>query len=191
MAQPGGHEHTIDVPVVLGPLVLRVALLAAVCAVTGAAMLRMFLGRPNRVTATTVTTCAAVATFLTLMLARGFDLPDQVAVLILAGIGVPLVLAASRAPGAVTATRYAERLAPWLIAVAAAGAFVEFGRALLGAGPVAATTGLMLGMVGLSWYTFGLPRWRPGSVAVQITAFALASAALAGAGYAMALASGL
>jgi hypothetical protein len=189
MAQPGGHEHIIDVPVVLGPLVLRVGLLAAVCAVTGYALLRAFLGRPNRATAATVTISAAVATFLSLMLAKGFDLPDQVAVLILAGIAVPLILAMSRTPS--PATRYAERFAPLVLAVAAAAALVEFGRAVLtGGNTVLLHTGLMLALVGLSWYTLGLPRWRPGTVALHVTAAVLATAALAGAGYATVLLTG-
>src|SRR5690242_17890700 len=129
MAQPGGHEHTIDLPVVLGPLVLRVALLAAVCAVTGYALLRAFLGQPNRATATTVTISSAVATLLSLMLAKGFDLPDQAAVLILAGIAVPLIFAMARTPS--PAARYAERFAPLVLAVAAGAALVEFTRAVL------------------------------------------------------------
>lgn len=189
--QPG-HDHTIGVPVLIGPLALRIVLLAAVCAVTCFAMLRAFLGEPGRATAAVVTACAAVAIVFELMLASGFDLPDQVAVLILAAIAVPLVLAVSRSPGAVSASRHAERLAPWVLAVAAAGAFVEFSRALLGSGDQAIPvhTGLMLALAGLSWYTFGLPRWRPGSVAVQIMAAGLASATIAGAGYITALMSG-
>ena len=189
------HDHTISVPVVIGPLALRIVLLAAVCAVTGYALMRAFLGEPGRTTAAVITISAATATFLELMLANGFDLPDQVAVLILAGIAVPLVLAMSRAPGAITATRYAERFAPWVLAVAATAAFVEFARALLGGGDPAARailvhTGLMLALVGLSWYTLGLPRWRPGSLAVQIVAAGLAGAAILGAGQLTALTAG-
>jgi hypothetical protein len=188
-----GHDHTIGVPVLIGPVALRIVLLAAVCAVTGFAMLRAFLGAPGRTTAAVVTACAAVGIVLEFMLANGFDLPDQVAVLILAAIAVPLVLAMSRAPGAVSATRHAERLAPWVLAIAAAAAFVEFTRALLGSGDKAILlhTGLMLALAGLSWSTFGLPRWRPGSVAVQIMAAGLAGAAIAGAGYTTALMSGV
>jgi phosphatidylserine synthase len=192
LALQPGHDHTISVPVLIGPLALRIVLLAAVCAVTCFAMLRAFLGEPGRTTAAVVTVCAAVGIVFELMLATGFDLPDQVAVLILAAIAVPLVLAVSRTPGAATATRHAERLAPWVLGVAAAAAFVEFTRALLGSGDKATLlhTGLMLALAGLSWYTFGLPRWRPGSVAVQIMAAGLASAAIAGAGYITALMSG-
>ena len=188
-AQPGGHNHTLDVPVLIGPLALRVVLLAAVCAVTCAAMLRAFLGEPDRTTKAVLTTTAAVATVLELMLASGFDLPSQVAVLILAGVGFPFVLAVSRSPGAITATRHARRFAPWVLAVSAAAAFTEFARAVLGGGDQAILlhTGLMIALVGLSWYTFGLPRWRPGSVAVRILGSSLAGAAIAGAGFITAL----
>src|SRR6266511_2328994 len=164
MAQPGGHNHTIDVPVLIGPLALRVALLAAVCAVAGFALMRAFLGTPSRATTGAVTSCAAVATLLEFMLAGGFDLPDQAAVLILAGVAVPLVLAMSRTPDA---ARYAERAAPWVLGVTAMAAFVEFARAKLAGGinPTMVHTGLMLALGGLSWYRLRLPRWRPGSMA--------------------------
>lgn len=191
--QPGGHSHTIDVPVLIGPLALRVLLLAAICGVTCYAMLRAFLGEPGRTTNAVVTSTAAVAILLEFMLASGFDLPDQVAVLILAGIAVPFVLTLARSPGAVTATRYASRFAPWVITAATAAAFIEFTRALAVGGADKAVllhTGLMLALVGLSWYTFGLPRWRPGGVAVQVLASALASATIAGAGFITVLMSG-
>lgn len=192
MAQPGGHTHTIDVPVVIGPLALRIALLVAVCAVTGYAMLRAFLGEQDRTTRTAVTISAAVAIVFEFMLAKGFDLPDQVAVLILAAIAVPLILTLGRSPGAATATRYAERLAPAVLGVAATGAFIEFARAI-GAGDnrtVLLHTGLMLALAGLPWYTFALPRWQPSRVAVQILASVLAGATMAGVGFATALMSG-
>jgi len=193
--QPGGHDHTLSVPVLIGPLALRIVLLAAICAVTGFAMMRTFLGDPGRTAAGVVTISAAIAIFLELMLAGGFDLPQQFAVLILAAIAVPLVLAMSRAPGAVTASGHARRFAPWVLAGAATAAFIEFGRAVLGSWDTSTQatllhTGLMLALVGLAWYTFGLPRWRPGSVAVQIVAATLASAAIGVAGYAMALTAG-
>jgi hypothetical protein len=189
MTQPSGHEHTIDVPVLIGPLALRVVLLTAVCTVAGFAMLRAFLGPPGRTTTTVVTVSAAAATVLELMLAGGFDLPDQAAVLILAGIAVPLVLAMSRNPGA---TRLAERAAPWVLGIAAGAAFVEFARAKLTGGltTIPVHTGLMLALVGLSWYTLGLPRWRPGSLAVQIMATTLATVTIGGIGAVSAFMSG-
>lgn len=177
------HDHTFGVPVLIGPLILRIVLLVAVCTVTGAAMMRAFLGKPNRATAAAVTTSAAVALLFELMLATGFDLPDQVAVLIIAGTAFPLVLAFSRPPNAATATRYAEQFAPWVITIAAAGTLVEFVRGQT-------HTAIMLALVGLSWYTFGLPRWRPGSVAVRILGTALAGATIAGTGFATAIMTG-
>lgn len=183
--QPGGHDHTFGVPVLVGPLALKIVLLAAVCAVTGFAMMRAFLGEPGRTTAAVVTISAAVATFLELMLAGGFDLPDQAAVLILAGIAFPLVMAISRAPGAITVAPQARLIAPWMIAATATAAFVEFARALLGGGDrtIPAHTGVMLALVGLSWYTFALPRWRPATIGLQIVAALLATAAIAGVGF--------
>jgi hypothetical protein len=124
MSAPSGHEHTIDLPVLIGPLALRVVLLAAVCTVTGFALLRAFLGPPARTTTTA--------------------------------------------------------------------ALVEFTRALAAGTPttIPTHTALMLALVGLSWYTLGLPHWRPGSLTMHIVASVLATVTIAGIGSVTAFMSG-
>jgi hypothetical protein len=187
LAQGEHGHHGFDVPVVVGPMALRIALLIAVFAVTGFALLRAFLGAPGRATSIAVTVSAAVAVLLEFMLAGALDIPSQAAVLVLATLAVPLVLAVSRDPGS-PAARHARRAAPWVLTLAAVLAFVEFARAVLGDGtPMLLHTGLVLAIAGLSWLTIGVPRSRSASAAVQILAAALATAAIAGAGFAITL----
>lgn len=190
-AQPGVHDHTFsDVPVVLGPLVLRVVLLVAVFAVAGFGMLRAFLGEPGRTTAAVVTLSAAVAVLLEYMLGGVLEIPQQGAVLVLAFLFVPLFLAFSQAPEKETLAKYASRFAPVIIGAAAVGALVEFVRAWLTtweAGTTMLNTGLVLALAGLSWFTVPLPRSRVAGLAVQIVAGVLATATVAGVGFAIAL----
>ncbi len=189
-AQPGGHDHTMsDVPVVLGPLVLRVALLIAVFGVAGFAMLRAFLGKPGRTTAAVVAVTAATAVLLEYMLGGVLEIPQQAAVLVLAFVAVPVFLAFARSPGAEVASQYARRAAPVIIAGAAFAAMVEFVRAMLStwaAGATMLNTGIVLALVGLSWLTVELPRSRVATM-VHLVAGMLGIATVAGIGFAIAL----
>src|SRR5690349_2304665 len=114
----GGHNHTIDLPVVLGPTVLRVALLIAVCAVTGFAVMRAFLGEPSRTAVAYLTGCAGGAVLLELLLAGRLDIPDQLAALLLAALAAPILLATSRKPAAARLTELARLASPVVLAVA-------------------------------------------------------------------------
>ncbi len=182
------HDHTIGVPVVLGPLILRVVLLVAVFAVAGFAMMRAFLGEPGRPTAAVVTISAGVAVLFEFMLGGALDFPQQVAVLVLASIALPIYLALSQSPGAATALRHARRFAPWIVAATATLAFVEFARAWAGSWrPSLLHTGLVFALVGMSWLTVGVPRARLANVAVLAIAAILATATIGGAGYATAV----
>jgi hypothetical protein len=191
MATQGGHDHTIDIPVVLGPMVLKVALLAAVCAVTGFALMRAFLGEPNRRTVAWLTGCAAGAALVELLLAGPLAIPEQTVPLILAGLAAPVALAVSEQPALVAITPHARRVAPWIVALTSGFALAEFGRAWLAGPTVSANllhTGLIVALVGLSWFTLGVPRARPARAAVYVVAGIAAAAAFAGAAQATALA---
>jgi hypothetical protein len=177
--------HGLSVPVTVGPLVLRVVLLSAVPAVAGFAMMRAFLPEPGRLTIALVTTSAAITVVLELMLAGGLDMPAQLAVLVLAALAVPLILTFSRNPKAVLAADHARRIAPWMLSLAAAFAFVEFGRVWLGDGESAGSviklhTGLIVALAGLSWFALGLPRARVTKVIVLVEAALLGIAVVAG-----------
>jgi hypothetical protein len=191
-ATPGGHGHDLSLPVTIGPIALRIVLLSVVPAVAGFALMRAFLPEPGRGTVALVTAGAAVTVLLELMLADGLDIPSQTAVLVLAALAVPVLLAASRDPRAVSARAHARRFAPWVLSVTAGLAMVEFGRAWLGRGEPGAMavplhTGLVLAFVGLSWFALGLPRSRMARVIVQVEAAVLAAAVVAGAAHATVL----
>jgi hypothetical protein len=182
------HDHTIGVPVVLGPLILRVILLVAVFAVAGFAMMRAFLGEPGRPTAAVVTISAGVAVMFEFMLGGALDFPRQLAILIIASLVLPVFLALSQTPGAAIAARHAKRAAPWIVTGTATLAFVEFARAWAGSWrPELVHTGIVLALIGMSWLTVGVPRARLANVAVLAIAAALATAAIGGAGYATAV----
>lgn len=170
------HDHTIDVPVVIGPLLLRLLVLTAVPAVAGFAVMRGFLPAPTRPTAAFVAISAAVAVVLELMLAGGFTLPRQVAVLALAAVAAPVALVLSRSPAVAKALPRATRAVPWVLAAAAAAAMVEFAQALLGDPSARAVTlhsGTIVALAGLSWMTLGLPGSRPWRWVTLVLASAL------------------
>jgi hypothetical protein len=179
------HDHSISVPVHIGPLVLRLVLLAAVAAVAGFALLRAFLPEPDRRTRVWITVLAGVAVLLESMLAAGFDLPTQAIVVVLVALAVPTRVAF--AGPAVRVAGTARALAPWVLSLACGAALVEFARAWLGgAAGSRLPTGLILGLTGLAWVTFALPRSRWLKVMVQLEAAVLAVMVVAGAGQATA-----
>lgn len=178
-AAQAGHDHgSLSLPFVIGPLALRVGLLGAIPAIAGFAVLRPFLPDPSRRTTRLVVTLTAGAVLLELMLAGNLDMPSQAAVALLAAIAVPVVLAVSRQPHPGLA-RNAARMAPWMVSLAAAVAFLEFGRGWLDRQPSATTatllhTGLVVGLTGLAWFTLAGPRSTTVRVVVSAEAAALA-----------------
>ncbi|WP_258903602.1 DUF6239 family natural product biosynthesis protein [Actinokineospora sp. UTMC 2448] len=175
-------DHVIDVPFDIGPLALKIAVLLALPAVAGFAMLRGFIGAPEKGTAAFVAVCAAVAVSMELLLASGFTLPPIVVPLALAAVGGPLYLAFAdrEAPALVRGA------APAVLLAAAVVAGAVFVRAWLATPPGADRgpilhTGMIVAYAGLAWLTLGLPRNRALRGAV-LTVAAVLGVALVGAG---------
>lgn len=187
-----GHDHTLSIGVSIGPLVLRVALLATVPAVAGFAMLRGVLPPQSRRTTALVAGGAGAMVVLTLLLAGGIDFPDQLVVLVLAATAAPLFPILSRDSRSGPAARGIRALAPWMLSLAGIAALVEFGRAWLGhwdtkALTVVLYTGVTLALVSLSWFTVCQPRRRLFRMVVQGQAVVLAIVLVGGAAQATVL----
>ncbi|MBN6036965.1 DUF6239 family natural product biosynthesis protein [Amycolatopsis sp. 195334CR] len=180
----GPHDHVITFGVTTGTLWLQVLLVAAALTVAACALVRPFFAEQERVARVAVAWAAAVAGVLTLLLTDGLDLPRQFAVLFLAGLGVPLFLARHTEPPATAPLRVVHHLTPWVLLAAATGASVEFARAWLGAGSdragVLLNTGLVIAMVGLSWFAVWRPAPGRAKALVNTVGWALASAVVAG-----------
>jgi hypothetical protein len=174
----GGHDHVLSVGVSIGPLVLRVVLLAAIPAVAGFALLRGFLAEPGRLPVATVVGVAGGAAVLELLLSGGLNLPRATVPLLLALLAAPLYLVLSRDPRFATAVGRARRFAPWVFWPAAALATVEFGRAWFAEGRTATLlhTSVVLALVALAWFAVSQVR-RP--VVLRVGAGVLALVLLA------------
>jgi hypothetical protein len=184
LLQAQGHDHVLTVPISLGPMVLRVALLTAVPAVAAFAVLRPFVPTPSRRTSAVVTTTSALAVILVLMLAGGIDIPAQAAVLVLAALACPLVAVFGEHVD--RARSLVVRAGPWVLAATTVLAVVEVVRGWLvdgAAGQVAVVlyTGAALALVGVSWSAVCQPKGRPMKFLVHGTAVVSALAALVGA----------
>lgn len=185
-AQGGGHGHVLDVGVSIGPLVLRVALLAVVPAVAGFALLRGFLAEPGRRVPAAVIACACGAAVLELMLSGGLNLSERWVPLLLALLVLPLYLALSRDPRFTPAVGAARRFAPWVFWPVAVLAVDQFARAwLAGVAPARMETllhtGVVLALVALAWFAVVRTRSLLWTVGVRLGAAALAMALIAGA----------
>ncbi|HEX6355004.1 DUF6239 family natural product biosynthesis protein [Actinophytocola sp.] len=157
----GQHGHLDVGGFSLGPLWLRVLLLGAVLSTAAFAMLRGFLGEPNRRTTTAVLTATFGAAALELLLSGGLAVPEQTVPLLLAALAVPLYLALSQDPARATMVARARRYALWLFWPAAFLAAVRFGQAWLnGWEPVLLHTGVVFGLVAVAWFTVAKPRKR-------------------------------
>ncbi|HEV2778332.1 MAG TPA: DUF6239 family natural product biosynthesis protein, partial [Actinophytocola sp.] len=179
------HDHVLSVGVSIGPLLLRVLLLAAIPVVAGFALLRGFLAEPGRVTATAVAGVAGGAVVLELMLAGGLDLPAQAVPLVLAALAGPVYVTRSRNPRFAGLASRLRMIAPWILGLAGTIAVVEFARAVLGGGPAATVrlllhTGVVLALTGLAWFVVCRPRTRIGTAAVRVIAAVLAIALAGG-----------
>jgi hypothetical protein len=181
----GEHGH-LDVGFSIGPLLLRVALLAAVLAVAGFAMMRGFLAEPDRRTTIAVVTAAIGAAALELLLSGGFALPDQVVPLLLAALAVPLYLVLSRDPARAALVSSGRRFAHWVFWLFAVLAAARFGQAWLGETERATTllhTGVLLGLVAVAWFAVARP--HAGVMASRVGAGLLAIGLVAGVGQAI------
>lgn len=192
MAQGGGHDHVLTVGVNIGPIVLRVALLAAIPVVAGFALLRGFLTEPDRRSLTAVVATAGGAAVLELLLSGGLSLSERLVPLLLALLAVPLYLVRSRDPRFAPAVDRARRLAPWVFWPAAVLATGLFARAWLAGGGPAPTatllhTGVVLALVALAWFAVSRTRRAAGTLSVRLGAGVLAMALVAAAAQAMVL----
>ncbi|OLF11281.1 DUF6239 family natural product biosynthesis protein [Actinophytocola xanthii] len=184
LAAGGEHGH-LELGVSMGPLVLRVALLAAVPVVAGFVLLRGFLAEPSRSTTAGVVGAGCAAATLQLLLAGGLALPEQVVPLLLAALAAPLYLALSREPRFAPAVARVRRFAPWVFLPLAALAAVPLFGAWFGAtGPERTLTllhtGVLLCLVALGWFVVARPRGRWQGAGLRTGAAVLATALVAG-----------
>lgn len=190
LAQGGGHDHVLSVGVSIGPLVLRIALLAAVPVVVGFALLRGFLTEPDRRGLAAVVSCACVAVVVELLLSGGLTLSQRLVPLLLLLLAVPLYLALSHDPRFAPAVTRARRLAPWVFWPAAVLAAEQLARAwFTGAGPVITPlhTGVVLALVALAWFAVSRTRRTTTTVGVRLGAVVLAIVLIPSAAQAMVL----
>lgn len=185
------HGH-LELGVTIGPLMLRVAVLAAVPVVAGFVLLRGFLTEPGRFTTAAVVATACGAGALELLLAGGLNLPEQVVPLLLAGLGVPLYLALSRDRRYARAVGRVRRLAPLVFWPVAALAGVQFGTAWFAAvdrerAVILLHTGVLLALVALSWFVVSRGGSRAGSIGLRAGAALVAIALIASTGQAAVL----
>lgn len=187
LAQGGGHDHVLDVGVNIGPVGLRIALLVAIPAVAGFALLRGFLAEPGRRGLAAVVACAGGGVVLELMLSGGLNLPVRVVPLLLALLAVPLYLALSRDSRFAPAVGWVRRCAPWVFWPLGILAAAQFARAWLAGAATARTgtllhTGVVLALVAMAWFAVARPRRAGTGIGVQLGAVALAMALIVGAG---------
>lgn len=188
LAVGGEHGH-LDLGFSIGTLVLRVLLLAAVPVVACFAVLRGFLGEPSRRTTVAVALAAATAATMELLLAGRIPLPEQVIPLLLAALALPVYLALSRDERHARAVDVGRRYAPWVFAVLAVLAAVQFVLALRAdRGAVALLhTGVLLGLVALMWFAVARSRGLVVTMGLRVGAAVLGVALLAGAAQATTL----
>jgi hypothetical protein len=192
LAQGGGHGHVLTVGVSIGPLVLRVALLAAIPVVAGYALLRGFLTEPDRRALAAVIGSAGGAAVLELLLSGGLNLSQRLVPVLLLLLAVPLYLVLSHDPRFARAVGQARRFAPWVFWPAAALAGEQFVRAWFAGGDAAGTatelhTGVVFALVALAWFFVAAPRRGLGTLGVRLGAAVLATALIAGAAQATVL----
>jgi hypothetical protein len=172
----GGHDHLLSVGVVIGPLILRVTVLAAMLVVAGYVLLRPFLTEPGQRTSVCGVGAAAVAVSFELLLSGGLGLPEQLVPLLLAGVALPLYLLLSTDPRFSRLVGLGRSSAPWLFVGMATVSAVVLCQAWFADMPpraVATTlhTGVVLTMVTLAWSAVA-----PCRVVVRVLGAVLASA---------------
>jgi hypothetical protein len=168
----GEHGH-LDVGFTIGPLWLRVALLCAVLSTAAFAMLRGFLGEPDRRTTIAVVTAAFSAAALELLLSGGLALPEQTVPLLLAALVLPLYLTLSQAQPYAAMIDRTRRYALWVFWPAALIAAARFAQAWLDDSAILMHTGVVFALVAVSWYAVARPR-RRGVLVSRVGAWVLA-----------------
>ncbi|GAA3463679.1 DUF6239 family natural product biosynthesis protein [Saccharothrix longispora] len=192
LAQGGGHDHVLSVGVSIGPLLLRVALLAAVSFVVGFGLARGFLAEPDRRSVAAVVACAGGAAVMVLLLSGGLNMSERLVPLLVLLLIAPLYLVLSRDPRFAPAVGRARRFAPWVFWPVALLAADQFARAWLsGTGPERTATLLHTGsafaLVAMSWFAVSRPRRTAGAVGARIGAAALSMVLIWGAAQTMLL----
>jgi hypothetical protein len=153
----GGHDHLLSVGVTIGPLILRVAVLAAMAVVSGYVLLHHFLPNPGcRVSACGVG-AAAVGVSFELLLSGGLALPEQLVPLLLAGIALPLYLLLSTDPRLARVAGLGRAWSPWVFVTMAITSAVVLCRGWFVDMPTKTTattlhTGVVLTFVALAWF---------------------------------------
>jgi hypothetical protein len=188
----GEHHGHLDLGIDIGPVVLRIALLAAVPAVAGFAMLRWALPEPSRRAVAWVVGAAAGAATLELLLSGGLDLREQLVPVLLAALALPMYLALSRDPRFAPRVATARRGAVWVFWPLAVVAVLRLGAAWFGTSPPGRTatelhTGVVLGLVAIAWFGIARPRGRVVTISTRVGAAVLALGLVAGAAQAMVL----
>lgn len=189
------HDHVTTFSVTTGPDWLRVVLMAGVILVAAAAMLRPFVTVAGRTAQLAVTIAAAGVVLVLLLLADGLDMPQPAVVVVLIFLAVPLAMARHRGTdlrpgGGAPMALHAREVAPWVVLLATVVVAVELTRAWLGAGGPGGVapqvteqlvhTGLLIGVVGLSWLVLCRPRAPWLASTVDVAAWVLANLVLAG-----------
>lgn len=187
MAQGGAHDHIPDLGFGIGPVVLRVALLAVVPVVAGFTLLRGFLPAPSRTTATWVVGMAGGVAVLELLLAGGLSLPPQLVPLMLAALAGALYAVRSTDPRFARLRTMLRLASPWLVGLAGVAAMVQFVRGWLAGDAVPLHTGVMLAMVALAWSLVCAPGRRFGRMVERATVVVVAVALVGSTAQAMVL----
>lgn len=158
----GGHDHLVSVGVVIGPLILRVTVLAAMSVVAGYVLLRPFLADPDPRTSACGVGAAAVGVSFELLLSGGLALPEQLVPLLLAGVTLPLYLLLSTDPRFTRLVGLGRSVAPWVFVGMTTISAVVLYRAwvvVMSPNAMAATlhTGVVLTLVTLAWLMLAPP----------------------------------
>jgi hypothetical protein len=171
-----GHDHVLSVGVTIGPLILRVTVLAAMSVVAGYVLLSPFLAMPGRRASACGAGAAAVAVSFELLLSGGLGVPEQLVPLLLAGNVLPLYLLLSTDPRFARPVDLGRSVAPWVfVGMASMSAVVLYRAWFVDMSPrVAAVTlhtGVVLMFVTLAWFVVS-----PRRIAVWVLGAVLASA---------------
>ncbi|MDU0289343.1 DUF6239 family natural product biosynthesis protein [Saccharothrix longispora] len=191
LAQGGGHDHVLSVGVSIGPLLLRLVLLATVSFVVGFGLLRGFLAEPDRRSLIGVIACAGGAAVMVLLLSGGLNVSERLVPLLLLLLALPLYLVLSRDPRFAAAVGAARRFAPWVFWPVAVLAVDQFARAWLSGAVERAEillhTGSALALVAMSWFAVSRTRRTAVAVGTRIGAAALSMVLIWGAAQTMLL----
>jgi hypothetical protein len=171
-----GPDHPFSIGFSIGPLILRIAVLAAMSVVAGYVLLRPFLPDPGVRTSMCAVGAAAVGVSFELLLSGGLGLPEQLVPLLLAGVALPLYLLGSTDPRFARPVGLGRSLAPWVfvgMAITSASVLCQAWFAGTPANVATTTlhTGVVLTLVTLTWFVVA-----PFGVVIRVLGAVLASA---------------